>query len=65
MFRQAIECMPRGNCLPDDAHIVVSKYYIAFIAHGGEVKLTRAGAFVEVRALSTETSWFPMAPGLP
>jgi hypothetical protein len=51
-FRSAIECVPRGICLPDSAHIIVSKYEISFITPGGEVKLMRGdkSTFVEVRA---------------
>jgi len=51
-FRGAIECAPRGVCLPDEAHIVASKYYVAFVAYNGEVRLVRNGAspYVEVKA---------------
>jgi hypothetical protein len=61
MFRSTVECVPRGICLPDEAKIVVSKYYVSFI-DDGEVKLVNGGAssFVEVRAgsyLLLTNSW--------
>jgi len=49
-FKDAVECVPRGICQPDDAHVVVSKYYVAFTdSSRGEVKLV-SSVFVEVRA---------------
>jgi hypothetical protein len=46
-FKDAVECVSRGVCRP--AHIVVSKYYVAFI-HEGEIRLTREEKFfVEVK----------------
>jgi hypothetical protein len=48
-FKNAAECVPRGICQPDEAKIIVSKYYVAFTDGRGEVKLVRGG-FVEVRA---------------
>jgi hypothetical protein len=50
-FKDAVECVPRGVCRPDEAHIAVSKYYVAFI-HEGEIRLMREGKFllVEVKA---------------
>jgi hypothetical protein len=51
-FKNAVECVPRGICTPDDAHVVVSKYYVAFLYGDGELKLIRDGKslFAEVRA---------------
>lgn len=55
-FKNAAECISRGICQPDEANIVISKYYIAFISEyaseRGEVKLMREGKslYVEVRA---------------
>jgi hypothetical protein len=55
-FKNAAECISRGICQPDEANIVISKYYIVFISEyaseRGEVKLMREGKslYVEVRA---------------
>jgi hypothetical protein len=60
MFKNAVQCVPRGVCLPDDAHVVVSRHYVVFTFSGGEVKLVRSGPFVEVRAgsyLLFNNSW--------
>jgi len=50
-FKGAVECI-RHKCEPDEAHIVVSRRYVAFVIDGGEAKLERDGKqlFVEVRA---------------
>jgi hypothetical protein len=53
-FKDAAECVPRGICRPDEAHVVISKYFIAFIGNEGEVRLVRDGKLhAEVRVNNT------------
>jgi hypothetical protein len=50
-FIRAAECVPQGICEPNAARITVSRYYVTFHSHVGEVTLARDGKtiFAEVR----------------
>ena len=50
-FIDAVVCVPRGICLPDEAKIIISKYHVAFISDSGRIRLVQDKSFfVEAEA---------------
>jgi hypothetical protein len=51
-FMRSVECVPRGICIPDNARVDISKYYVGFVSPHGIIRLERDGKsiFVTVEA---------------